>query len=137
MKMKAKGLDIALIRLLIVCYLTCNFFKFFYKFSRKKFGKMAIFSELCDVKRKGYHIVITQDIRLLFTRINVKRSVYVISKSVLLIVGIKKRALHDNVKALKWSKYSSISFLSPGAKVLLCFDSCKYSSINSAVSLNY
>nr|DAP31043.1 MAG TPA: hypothetical protein [Caudoviricetes sp.] len=32
--MKAKGLNIALIRLLIVCYLTCNIFMFVYKFSR-------------------------------------------------------------------------------------------------------
>nr|DAY48874.1 MAG TPA: hypothetical protein [Caudoviricetes sp.] len=51
---------------------------------------MVTFLHLCIVKRKGYHIVITQDIRLLFTRVNVKRSVYVISKSVLLSVGIKR-----------------------------------------------
>lgn len=51
---------------------------------------MVPFLQLCIVKSKGYHIVITQDIRFLFTRVNVKRSVYVISKSVLLSVGIKR-----------------------------------------------
>lgn len=54
---------------------------------------MVTFLHLCIVKRKGYHIVITPDIRLLFTRISVKRSMYALFKSVLLNVGIKKRAL--------------------------------------------
>lgn len=61
-KMKAKGLNIALIRLLIVCYLTCNIFMFVYKFSRKIFCRMVTFSHLRVVKRKGSHIVLTQDI---------------------------------------------------------------------------
>lgn len=66
---------------------------------------MVPFLQLCIVKRKGYHIVISQDIRLLFTRVTVKRSVYVISKSVLLSFGIKREPYHCNVKALKGSKY--------------------------------
>lgn len=55
---------------------------------------MVTFLHLCIVKRKGYHIVLTQDIRLLFTRINVKRSIYVdIQKRVIIKCWNKKRAL--------------------------------------------
>ena len=78
MKMKAKGFGIALIRLLGVCYLTYKIFLFVYKARGLKFGRMVIFLFLCIVKRKGYHIVMTQDIRLLFTRVYVRRSVSVI-----------------------------------------------------------
>ena len=77
MKMKAKGFGIALIRLLGVCYLTYKIFLFVYKARGLKFGRMVIFLFLCIVKRKGYHIVMTQDIRLLFTRVYVRRSVSV------------------------------------------------------------
>ena len=89
-KMKAKGLNIALIRLLIVCYLTCNIFMFIYKIIIQILVYVIKTQYISSVKRKEYHIVLTQDIRLLFTRVNVKRSVYVISKSVLLSVGIKR-----------------------------------------------
>lgn len=89
MKMKAKGLDIALVRLLTVCCLTCNIFMFVYKSSGWIFGRVAAFLHLRVVKRKGYHEVIAQGIRFLFTSVSVRRSVYVISGSVLLSVGIK------------------------------------------------
>ena len=105
--MKAKGFGIALIRLLGVCYLTYKIFLFVYKARGLKFGRMVIFLFLCIVKRKGYHIVMTQDIRLLFTRVYVRRSVRVsvnvisgrvyvrvsvsvISGSVSLSVGIRR-----------------------------------------------
>ena len=92
-KMKIKGFNIALIRLSAVCYLTCDIFMFVYKFSRQIFGRMLTFLHLCIVKRKWYHIVITQDIRLLFTRISVKRSMCVYIQKRVIKWWNKKRAL--------------------------------------------
>lgn len=54
---------------------------------------MVTFLYLRIVKRKGYHIVLTQDIRLLFTRINVKRSMYVDIQKRVIKCWNKKRAL--------------------------------------------
>lgn len=54
---------------------------------------MVTFLHLCIVKRKGYHIVITPDIRLLFTRISVKRSMYVDIQKRVIKCWNKKRAL--------------------------------------------
>lgn len=65
---------------------------FIYKFSRQIFGRMVTFLHLCIVKRKGYHIVLT-DIRLLFTRINVKQSIYVDIQKRVIKCWNKKRAL--------------------------------------------
>lgn len=53
---------------------------------------MVTFLHLCIVKRKGYHIVLT-DIRLLFTRINVKQSIYVDIQKRVIKCWNKKRAL--------------------------------------------
>lgn len=54
---------------------------------------MVTFLHLRIVKRKGYHIVITQDIRLLFTRVNVKRSMYVYIQKRVIKCWNKKRTL--------------------------------------------
>ena len=54
---------------------------------------MVSFSQLRIVKSKGYHKVITQDIRLLFTRLNVKRSMYVDIQKRVIKCWDKKRAL--------------------------------------------
>ena len=66
---------------------------FIYKLSRKIFGRVVTFLHLCIVKRKEYHIVLTQDIRLLFTRINVKQSIYVDIQKRVIKCWNKKRAL--------------------------------------------
>lgn len=54
---------------------------------------MVIFLYLCIVKRKGYHIVLTQDIRFLFTMINVKRRIYVYIQNRVIKCWNKNRAL--------------------------------------------
>lgn len=54
---------------------------------------MVTFLQLRIVKRKVYHIVLTQDIRFLFTMLNVKRSIYVDIQKRVIKCWNKKRAL--------------------------------------------
>lgn len=66
---------------------------FVYKLSMEIFGRVVPFLYFCIVKRKAYHIVLTQDIRFLFTRINVNQSISVDIQKRVIKCWNKKRAL--------------------------------------------